>query len=40
VASGGRIAAWLVWSVRTHLRSAYSKLGVAGRDELARVLGS
>jgi DNA-binding CsgD family transcriptional regulator len=40
-ASSREIAAKLVLSVRTvdnHLQNVYSKLGVASRDELARVL--
>ena len=42
-ASSREIAATLVLSVRTvdnHLQSAYTKLGVTSRDELAQVLGS
>ena len=42
-ASSREIAAKLVLSVRTvdnHLQSAYTKLGVTSREELARALGS
>lgn len=42
-ASSREIAAKLVLSVRTvdnHLQSAYTKLGVSGRDELAQILSS